>query len=283
MAGQFANRLRRTPAYRLLALPFRAASAMRYPGVRKRDVARWLISSREDTNFTYDLEESNVADLAAKVAEVTGASLERVTGLIAELEQDTDFRADLRRTIDRSDFRYCTDAPRYARRVGWYAVARILRPKVIVETGIDKGLGSAILCSALRRNAAEGYSGHYYGLDINPEAGWLMTFEHRKFGEIIFGDAIGSLKAFDRPIDLFINDSDHRTEYEASEYDTIEDKLSAQAVILGDNSHESKALANFSARTGREYGFFQERPDGHWYPGAGIGFSYRKADSAGVG
>lgn len=274
MAAQFLHRLRRLPVYRLLALPFRARIAVGYPGSKKSEIASWLFRSREDTNFTYDLDARNVAELVAMVAMVTGATAERVSGLISELEQDSQFRANLQRIIDESDFRHCTDPPRYARRVGWYATARILKPKVIIETGIDKGLGAAVLAAALERNAMEGHPGHYYGFDINPEAGWMLTPSQQEFAHLIVGDAVSNLKIFDQVVDLFINDSDHRTEYEASEYDTIERKLAPHAIILGDNSHESRALESFCDRTGRQYAFFQERPADHWYPGAGIGFGY---------
>ena len=75
-------------------------------------------------------------------------------------------------------------------------------------------------------------------------------------------------------MDLFINDSDHDVDYEYNEYMTIRNKLSPQAIILGDNSHVSNSLVKFSNENGCSFLFFQEKPDKHWYPGAGIGISY---------
>ena len=37
----------------------------------------------------------------------------------------------------------------YGRRLGWYALVRALKPRTVVETGADKGLGSCVL-AALR-------------------------------------------------------------------------------------------------------------------------------------
>ncbi len=75
-------------------------------------------------------------------------------------------------------------------------------------------------------------------------------------------------------IDLFINDSDHSADYELEEYRTVETKLSPDAIILGDNSHISKSLCTFARETGRKFLFFAEQPQGHWYPGAGIGICF---------
>jgi predicted O-methyltransferase YrrM len=159
------------------------------------------------------------------------------------------------------------------RRLGWYAVARRLKPRLIVETGVDFGLGSCVLSAALLRNASDGFPGRYIGTDINPAAGRLFTEPYRSVGQIAYGDSIETLSRLQSPIDLFVNDSDHSAEYEANEYRTIEPLLSEQGVILGDNSHATSALADFSERSDRRFVFFHEVPSDHWYPGAGIGVS----------
>jgi hypothetical protein len=76
------------------------------------------------------------------------------------------------------------------------------------------------------------------------------------------------------PVDLFINDSDHSAIYELDEYRTIASKLSAKAIILGDNAHSSDSLFQFAQETDRGFLFFAEQPSGHWYPGAGIGICF---------
>jgi len=159
------------------------------------------------------------------------------------------------------------------RRLGWYVAAQLTKPKPVVETGVDHGLGACVLCAALLRNAAEGSPGQYLGLDIRPEAGQLLTPPYSHVGQIVYGDSLTSLAALEGPIDLFINDSDHSIEYEAKEYEAIKDRISPRAIILGDNSHCSPALAEFSERNQRRFFFFKEEPARHWYPGAGIGFS----------
>jgi hypothetical protein len=72
-------------------------------------------------------------------------------------------------------------------------------------------------------------------------------------------------------VDLFIHDSDHTAEHEGREFAAIEDRLAPGGLVLSDNAHATDELAKFAERTGRRFLFFDERPDGHWYTGAGIG------------
>ena len=143
-----------------------------------------------------------------------------------------------------------------------------------METGVDKGLGAVVLCSAILKNKEEGFPGKYYGTDINDQAGYLLNDKYKSVGKIIYGDSIISLKNFDKTIDVFINDSDHSGNYEYQEYLTIKNKLSTKAIILGDNSHATDKLLKFSIENERNFILFREEPKNHWYPGAGIGISF---------
>lgn len=236
---------------------------------------RWLFNSRETTNFTYDLDGDNKKYLATLISDIMNIKYDEVLAYIREIEEDEELKTHILTVTSKSQYSFMADKEvRYGRRIGWYALARILKPNIIVETGVDKGLGACVLTAALKRNAEEGYQGRYYGTDINPNAGYLLTGIYSDFGEILYGDSITSLSKFNQPIDLFINDSDHSAEYEAREYKTIQNKLTENAIILGDNSHCTDKLLEFSLETSRHFIFFQEKPSKHWYPGAGIGISF---------
>jgi predicted O-methyltransferase YrrM len=205
------------------------------------------------------------------VALVTKQPRTVIAGYIAELHADEALQAHVRRLATlQSD-----PVARYARRAGWYALARATKPRVVVETGIDKGLGSCVLASALLRNRAEGHSGTYYGTEIDPAAGYLFRAPYTSTGEILLGDSIESLERLPGPIDLFINDSDHSADYERREYRTIADKLAPNAIVIGDNAHVTDELLRFARETDRTFLFWAERPKDHWYPGAGIGVVFR--------
>jgi predicted O-methyltransferase YrrM len=198
---------------------------------------------------------------------------------LAEVEGDVALRNHIIDETNRSRLSPDADTDvQFGRRLGWYAFVRAKKPGLVIETGVDKGLGSCLLCAALMRNAAEGSPGRYIGTDINPSAGYLLTPPYSDFGRILYGDSLDSLRKLcseGATIDLFINDSDHSAAYEAREYEQIDKSLSPEAIILGDNSHHTNALWKHARATGRAFLFFREQPQGHWYPGAGIGIAYR--------
>lgn len=263
-------------AGRFLLVPYRLRVALRYSGGPLKELVIWLFRSRELTNFTYDLEETNKRYLAAFVAQVTGVPYRDIQGYIAEIEDDDDLRRHIRKAARSGGGNVTDPEVKYGRRLGWYAVVRAKKPGIVIETGVDKGLGSCVLTAALARNSLEGYEGYYYGTDLNPEAGYLLSGKYARFGSILFGDSIESLGKLDKRVDVFINDSDHSADYEAREYETVRDKLNEGAIVLGDNSHATDRLLEFAERTGRHFLFFQEKPREHWYPGAGIGAAFEK-------
>lgn len=200
-----------------------------------------------------------------------------IVSYIDEVEGDKELKQHILDATKGNDFSFMADQEvRFGRRIGWYAIVRAKKPKVVIETGVDKGLGACVLAAALKRNKAEGHAGEYYGTDIDLNAGYLLSGDYSENGRILYGDSIESLSKFDHKIDLFINDSDHSAEYEAEEYKVIAKKLSEDAIILGDNSHVTDKLLNFSLETNRNFVFFQEKPLAHWYPGAGIGISFKR-------
>lgn len=250
--------------------------ALRHAAVPLASVLPWLARSRENTNFTYDLTQRNRRHLAAAIASVLGRPYGEIRGYLDEIEGDAALRAHVASRTDASPQRYKMDREaRYGRRIGWYAFARALKPALVVETGVDKGLGACVLAAALLRNAAEGSPGRYCGTDINPAAGTLFTGPYRATGEIRYGDSLETLRSLDGPIGLFINDSDHSADYEAREYRAVEGKMAPEGILLADNAHGSDALLEFALATGRSFLFFAERPQAHWYPGAGIGIAWK--------
>ena len=262
---------------RIILFFYRLSKTYQYQLKTFRHYLHWLFVSKETTNFVYELEEKNKAYLASLISNITKKNVDEILELMKEIENDEKLLAHLKNKIKQSDESSKTDNNfKFGRRIGWYVFIRILKPKIVIETGIDKGMGSCVITSALIKNKEEGFEGYYYGTDINPKAGYLFDGVYKNYGEILYGDSIESLKKFDKKIDLLINDSDHSEDYEYNEYLTIKDKLSDDAVILGDNSHCTDKLYKFSIENGRQFLFFKEEPLKHWYQGAGIGISFKK-------
>ena len=250
--------------------------ANKYYSKKLKLINKWAWQDNEDSNFYYEIDKLNQKYLASTISLITGIDIIEIEKYFNELIRDELLRKTLNKNLTLIP-EYGKDIKiAYGRRIGWYALVRILKPKTIIETGVSHGVGSCVLASALLRNKEEGFNGRYYGTDISPTAGRLISEPYKSVSKIIYGDSIKTLEKINFEIDFFINDSDHSTDYEFKEYTTIKNKLSKNAYILGDNSHDTDCLYNFSNITNRNFIFYSEKPSNHWYPGAGIGISFPK-------
>lgn len=262
---------------KLLSLFLRFKVATSYYNKKYIQILKWLFISREHTNFTYKLTEGNIIALTQLISIITDKKFADVYKYINEPENDTELNSFIINKTKNSKLKWKADLRSdFGKRLGWYAIVRIRKPQIVVETGIDKGLGGVLICAALLKNMSEGFPGKYYGTDINSEAGYLIDGKYKEVAELLIGDSIESLKKLDKLIDVFINDSDHSAEYEYQEYLTIQQKINENTIIIGDNSHATDKLSEFSLNNNRDFLFFQEKPLDHWYPGGGIGFSFKR-------
>jgi hypothetical protein len=245
-------------------------------GVQLRDDLRrnlaYIVLDPEIDNFTYDL--GNVEDLVRFLADRLGADPAEVERYVREPLGDRELLSSLRA---RTRWRFWVKRrPRFGRRLGWYAIARLTLPDVIVETGIHDGLGSTLLLRALELNSREhAVEGELISFDPRPEAGWLVSksLRHRWDPWYVtsqegMGEALSA-----RQVDFFIHDSDHTYEVEEFEFKTVLEHAATRCVLLSDNSHATSALRDMASEIGSQYGFYAERPKDHWYPGAGIGLA----------
>lgn len=269
--------LKTTALGRVLLMPYRFWFGLRYLLPDLKYLFTLTFTSREIDNFSYDITPLNTEYLIAFVASITERPVADIRRYVEEIQQDDALRQHLYRATVASHYKYYADpVAKYGRRIGWYAFIRALKPKVVLETGTNKGLGTCIIAAALLRNAKDGTPGYIYTTDIDPVSGELFQAPYNAYGKILFGDSITSLQQLDATVDLFINDSDHSPDYEMREYEVMQSKLAPAAVIIGDNAHCSAKLWEFSQRTQRRFLFFQEQPYQHWHVGAGLGVSYIK-------
>lgn len=238
----------------------------------------WPWRKTEDSNFYYRLSESSETELAQFVSVVTRVSLERVRDLFNELKTDELAQLLVREFLDRN--RGMMDSElEFGRRLGWYAMIRILRPAKVLETGVHNGLGGLAILCALRRNSQEGTPGSYIGTDFNQKAGEIFRGSSlEELGTVVFGDSIESIGTVSEELDFVITDSNHSDGYESRELLSIEPLLSAKAWVISDNAHATNVLQRWSVARGRNYLVFRETPD-HWSPGAAIGLSWSNDDN----
>src|SRR3546814_8812473 len=147
-------------------------------------------SDLETSNYSYELTGLSKQHIAHAVAVATATPVDKIQAYFCELENDEDLRRAITSTVRASRHRHLTaEIMPYGRRLGWYAVVRATKPRVVVETGVDKGLGAMVLCAARLRNAEEDRPGRSFGTEINPHAGYLLQPPYDSVGEIQIGRA----------------------------------------------------------------------------------------------
>jgi len=129
-----------------------------------------------------------------------------------------------------------------------YAVARAIRPRTVIETGVCYGVTSAYLLAALEKNE----QGHLYSIDLPPlgkdgddYVGWLVPKELEKRWTLRRGTSqrlLGPLIAELGTVDLFVHDSLHTYKNMKKEFETVWPALRAGGVLISDDIEGNAAF-----------------------------------------
>ncbi len=96
----------------------------------------WTWRRTENSNFYYDLTDKNVLELAHFLSVVCKIEASQAESYINELRSDKDLRSHLGAALVRD--RSMKDSNLlFGRRIGWYAMVRAMKPKLVVETGVS--------------------------------------------------------------------------------------------------------------------------------------------------
>jgi len=231
----------------------------------------WLFATSEFTNYLYNITPLNKNQMIGAISSITNLSIIEVESYFDEIENNADFKNSLKTKAGSLSRR--KELPitiPLGRRIVWYVLVRIYKPKVIVETGTDKGLGSLVIQLAIEKNQM----GTLYTLDIDEYSGSLFDKEDLKKIKFLIGDSVQNMQKINE-IDFFIHDSDHSEEHEKKEIRAVASKLTNNAIVISDNSHVTDVLFQWSKETNRNFIFIKESPKDHWYPGGGVGISFK--------
>ena len=254
----------------VLVFPIRTWTVARQVWSTTRLTVSWLFTRTEFANYAYPISQRNRNHFAWFVAEACRTPVDEVLSYFDEIESNADLRRALeasavslgrRRELDR-EFSL-------GRRLSWYAAVRIKRPTLVIETGTEKGFGSAVIAAALTRNG----EGRLVTIDIEPSAGGLLGGTMENVVTQVTMDSVTYIQGIGEPIDLLILDSDRSAEHEQAELDSATPHLSPNAIVISDNCHVTDVLANWSRSIDRRFLYCHERPEGHRYSGVGTGIS----------
>lgn len=272
--SSLARRVAASPLAPVAAFPVRLTAVARHNARHLKMSASWLLTSREHVYYSYDLEPLNLEHLAWFIATVTCHPVDAVRGYLDEIQQDEELRGVVEGGLRSSDRSATTDPlVRYGRRIGWYAAVRALQPEFVVETGTNRGLGSAVIAAALLRNG----HGRLATVDLDDRSGELILPPYDAVVEHVVSDSLEFLAgpvARRQPIDLLFVDTGFTPEHERAELAAAVPLLAPDAVVLATKSYCWPELQRWAEQQGRGFLHFGEKPRDHWYPGVGIGASF---------
>ena len=206
------------------------------------------------------------------LSHVTQASINDVRTCILELSRDDEFFVAMEAPLD-----LLAGATRRGLETGeirvhsysLYSIVRLLKPRLMVETGVANGKSSAFILRAVDRNGM----GRLFSIDqpefeddtssVNRgeafvprdlEAGWLVLNFLRHLWTLRLGDAAKLLPVLQtelNDIDIFFHDSLHTYEHVRFELESARRLVKKEGVILCDAIQYSKAFFEAAAESNR--------------------------------
>ena len=247
------------------------ARRVREEGARVRDhplaIAKFVLLDPETHSYSYEL--ANRDELVEFCASLLGIGSPEVAAYLAEIDSDPELGTRLRRrTLARIDAKWRMPL---GNRLLWYVIARAVKPRLTVETGIFDGLGSLMLLRALDRNAGEGADGRLLSIDLDPRSGWIVPDRLRGRWEPVFGDILTDLEpaVAGREVGPLVHDSVHAERFQRFEFELALAHAAAPLYVVDCSGLTLPVLREVCAERGGRHAYFLERPARHFYEPTG--------------
>ncbi len=217
----------------------RMAFALRNPGYAARSLVREILAT--DERF---------------LAAASGSSVTEIRGYLEEPFQNALFHEHLRQSEKAFREARVVSADFYAKKVVLqYALARAVKPEVILETGVANGVSTSYLLLALKENGR----GKVYSIGLGDTAylppgrapGWVAPDWLRDRWKLHIGDSRTLLAPLARelaPLDIFIHDSLHTYDHMMFEFEQAFPHLRPGGILIADDALWNPAFNEFSTR-----------------------------------
>lgn len=142
----------------------------------------------------------------------------------------------------------------------WYIVTRILKPEIVVETGVLHGFSSLSFLLALEENE----KGYLYSIDLpspnllslGKKPGWVVPEYLTKRWYLSFGKSsellLDLLKEV-KTVDIFLHDGEHSYENMLWEYKTVWRYLKEGGLLLSHDITKNSAFRDFTKNVAEQW------------------------------
>lgn len=234
-------------------LPFAARFLYRHPTRLRQLREYWL-----DYNARYGM-----------LASLTGTSTEQAEAILYHLECLDPHFQEVTRTRGAVDLNHIIA----------YALVRLMRPEIMVETGVHEGWSAWFTLLAMEHNG----NGVLHSIDLpnqdgeltpggprqtelippDKEPGWVVPAHLRGRWQLHLGDArelLPRLLPTLGPIDVFVHDSLHTYDHMMFEYRTAWPYLRKGGILMSDDIDANSAFSDFAGQVRCSYARFHFRP-----------------------
>jgi methyltransferase family protein len=271
MGGHRANQLR-AGARRLNRVRWGAKlKNVRHAGsggsASRLDKLSYVLWSPELGDLSFDM--ADPAATAAFLAEALSVPARDALAALEEVIEDRQLREDYAR------LRKPSLLPRHlalSARGPWWVTTRLCKPKLVVETGVWYGLGSAMLLRALELNAQEGYEGRLISFDPDTTGGWLVPERLKPLWTWVQATTDDALESSlqGQQVDFFIHDTPSDYARERGEFEAARRHAAPGGVLLSSNGENTPALRELCAEHGMPYHHYPYAARRHFYVTRGL-------------
>lgn len=127
-----------------------------------------------------------------------------------------------------------------------YAICRLDKPNHVLETGVARGMSTAMILAALRENEL----GQLTSIDVTDQVGSLVAESLRERWSLVVVSTDAPLRELELalvdapPIEMYLHDSDHRPEYQYLEYSLVKQYSNEDAVLFSDDVEASDVFTD---------------------------------------
>jgi predicted O-methyltransferase YrrM len=192
----------------------------------------------------------SLPEIARFAMKLFGTNRSQVERVYSEL-QEAPFAASLRKFAESN-----TDAhSHFGVDEALYVICRVMRPEIVVETGVFLGISSAHILYAIQKNE----SGKLISIDLPSESyviepGSFVPAELKGNWTFMKGSSRDLLARMVEglTVDVFMHDSEHSESNMLFEYETAWPSIRDGGLLLSDDVYWTKAFRKFSAERKRE-------------------------------